>query len=56
MPLGSGGPDPKVAEHLGDLVALQQASLRWYWRLIAGIVALATVVSAVFQTLNYFIR
>jgi len=56
MPISGGGPDPKVAERLGDLVALQQASLRWHWRLIALIVALATVTSAVFQALNYFIR
>ena len=47
-------PDPKVREHLGDLLAIQKASLRWYWRLLAGIVALATVTSATFQVLSYF--
>ncbi len=49
-----GGPDPRVRERLEDLVAIQQASTKWHWRLIAIIVALATVVSAIFQVLNYF--
>jgi len=56
MPLSGGGSDPRVAERLADLVTFQQASLRWYWRTIAIIVAVATVVSAIFQMLNYFIR
>lgn len=55
MPIMGTG-DPKVRERLEDLIALEQASLRWYWRLIAIIVAFATVISAVFQMLNYFIR
>lgn len=50
------GPDFRARARLEDIYALQQASLRWYWRLLAFIVALATVVSAVFQTLSYFIR
>ena len=51
---GGGGIDPKVREQLGDLVSLQKSSLKWYWRAIAIIVAIATVISAVFQMLNYF--
>ena len=54
MPISGGGPDPKVAERLGDLVALQQASLRWHWRSLAIIVAIASVISAIFQVLNFF--
>ena len=50
-----GQPDPRVAERLQDLITLQQASVRWHWRLLAVVVVIAAVTSAVFQALNYFI-
>jgi len=55
MPISYTG-DPNISKYLEQLAALQQASLRWYWRLIAIVVALATVISAIFQALNYCIR
>jgi hypothetical protein len=36
-----------------ELMALQKASLKWYWRLLAVIVAISAVVGATFQVLNY---
>ena len=41
----------ETIKHLG---AIYEASLKWYWRAIAVIVALATVTSAVFQVLIFF--
>ena len=55
MPISvSSGPDPKVAERLAQLVDLQAAGIKWYWRSLGIIVAIASIVSAVFQALNYF--
>jgi hypothetical protein len=50
------GPDFWTRARLEDLIALQQASMKWYWRSLAIIVALAAVLSAVFQGLSYFNR
>jgi len=47
--------DPKVIANLESLIALQKASLKWRWRLLAITVAIAAVVGAVFQVLNYAI-
>ena len=47
--------DPKVIAHLEPLIDLQKASLKWRWRLLAITVAIAAVVGAVFQVLNYAI-
>lgn len=55
MPVGYTG-DPNIPKYLERQVALAEASLKWYWRLIAIIVVLATVTSAVFQCLSYFCR
>ena len=53
MPISYTG-DPKVRERLEDLIALQRASMKWYWRSLAIIVTLAAVFSAIFQALSYF--
>ena len=53
MPVSYTG-DPNIPKYLEQIVALSRASLRWYWRLIAIIVLLATVTSAIFQCLSYF--
>jgi len=53
MPMSSGGPDPKVEEHLKDLLALQKAGGSWFWRTIAIAVSFAAIISAVFQVLIY---
>ena len=45
--------DPKVVAHLESLIGLQKASLKWRWRALAITVAIAAVVGAVFQVLNY---
>ena len=47
--------DPEVIEHLKSLIGLQKASLTWRWRSLAITVAIAAVVGAVFQVLNYAI-
>ena len=38
-------------KHLG---AIYEASLKWHWRSLAIIVAIASVISAIFQVLNFF--
>lgn len=54
-PQGSGfPPDPKVVERIETLIALQKASLSWFWRSLAIIVSLATIAGAVFEILSYF--
>ena len=40
----------KTIEHLG---AIYEASLKWRWRLLAITVTIASVVSAIFQVLNF---
>jgi hypothetical protein len=42
-----------VNKRLDELSSLYEASLKWYWRLLAIIVAGASVISAIFQILNY---
>ena len=54
MPISGGGPDPKVAERLAQLVELEAAGLKWYWRTLAFLATLGTILSAVFQILNYY--
>jgi len=51
----SGGyqPDPRVGESLGALLAMQQARERWFWRVIGGLVSVATLTSAVVSVLSY---
>ncbi len=43
----------KTEKLLEELSGLYKASLRWYWRAIALTVAIATVVSAIFQVLIF---
>ena len=45
--------DKQTKEWLEDLVKAQKASIALRWRLIALVVATATVISATFQVLNY---
>ncbi len=51
-----GQPDPKVPEKLEKLIDQGKSNLRWYWRFIIIIVAISTVITAVFQVLTYFCR
>lgn len=39
---------------LQDLVTLAEASSKWYWRILAVVVTIASVVAATFQVLTYF--
>ena len=39
-----------IIEHLGTIY---EASLKWRWRLLAIIVTIASVISAIFQVLNF---
>lgn len=41
----------EIIKHLGQIY---EASLKWRWRLLAIVVTIASVVSAVFQALNFF--
>ena len=51
MPMiSSGRPDPKVSENLEKLLKLEK---NWFWRGIGLTVAMATVISAIFQILSY---
>ena len=43
----------EIRKLLEGAIALYKASLKWYWRLLAGIIALATLISAAFQVLSY---
>jgi len=36
------------------LYSLAKASSKWHWRSLAIIVAIASVISAIFQVLNFF--
>ena len=36
------------------MISLQQAAQSWYWKLVAGLVAIGTIANAVFQGLSYF--
>ena len=49
----SPGPDPKVRENTGALLALEQRKDRWFWKVIGLVVSFATVISAVFSVLVY---
>ena len=44
---------PLASKEQRELLALQKASLKWYWRLLAVIVAISAAVGATFQVLNY---
>jgi len=46
--------DPKVAERLAQLIELQAAGLKWYWRSIALVVAFASILNVIFQILTYY--
>ena len=48
------GPDPKVRKSLEELLVLQQARDRLFWKGIGLLVSAATVTSAVFSILSYF--
>ena len=45
--------DPNISKYLGELLNVYRASQSWYWRIMGLLVALAMVVSAVFQVLDY---
>ena len=47
-------PDQQLRDSLNEILELKRASLKWYWRLIAAIVTISTVVSAVFQVISYY--
>jgi hypothetical protein len=47
-------PQAETNKQLEGAIALYKASLSWYWRGLAILVALATITSAVFEALNYF--
>ena len=51
--LDATAPDPKI-EQLSELIGLYKASLKWYWRTLAFTVTAASIVSAVYQVLNYY--
>lgn len=48
--------DRRVGDVLNEVAGLYKASLRWYWRLLAGIISLATIIDATFQVLSYLHR
>jgi len=52
----SGGypPDPKVADILDALLAMERGRDRWFWRVIGLVVSMATLASATFTGLTYF--
>ena len=41
---------------LENLISLQKAGLKWYWRSLAIIVTIASVVSAIYQILNFYYK
>lgn len=42
-----------IRNKLDDLGLLQRASLTWYWRLLAIVVSISSIVAAIFQMLSY---
>lgn len=61
MPIATIGGIPETLEEIRNLGAtikhlgaIYEASLKWRWRLLAIIVTIASVISAIFQVLNFF--
>lgn len=50
------GESKEVREDIATLVALERASLKWYWRTLAMIATASTLVSAIFSVLGFFTR
>ena len=46
--------DQDKVSALNDLVTLAEAGSKWYWRILAVVVTIASVVAATFQVLTYF--
>lgn len=54
MRIATLGGIPEIREELKRLGKIYEASLKWHWRLLAIVVTIASVVSAIFQVLNFY--
>lgn len=50
------GESKESRDNLSSLVALEKASLKWYWRTLAIIATISTLVCAVISVLSYVTR
>jgi len=55
MPTGVNGVD-QTEKFTKEGLELYKASLKWYWRLLAVTIAVATIAGAIFEGLSFFYK